>query len=84
VVVIVRFVAVMTRRMIVSRPLGRESVLVVGASRVAVRMCVAGAALGMTVSVAAGPVPVLAHIGRIRRLAVADQRVKPNPIRVPA
>jgi hypothetical protein len=60
-------------------PLIRSSVVLMFAARpVAVRVRVAGAAMLMTVSVAAGPVPVLAHGGRIRRLAVVGQRVTPS------
>jgi hypothetical protein len=57
-------------------------VFVLRAARVtmcmAVRMRVAGTAMLIAVSVAAGPVPVLVHEPRIRRLAMADQRVKPT------
>jgi len=80
VVVIVVVVTVrMALRMVVRRrPAGRcIRVDMIRAARQSMRVAVCVAGTAMLVAVAAGPVPVLAHGSRIRRLALPGQRVKP-------
>jgi dolichol-phosphate mannosyltransferase len=78
-VIVIVVVVIMTMRMAVIRPFSRRMLVIVARpSRRTLRVFVAGTAVLIAVSVAAGPMPVLAHGVRIRRLERGGQRVKPK------